>query len=95
MVLYLYLVGLAWVSPKSVIELLECWQGWFQQHRGAKVWQALPLCVIWNLSFEGNRWVFDVIEHPSYVINERILQTLFDWMHALGSIPYMTFCSFY
>ena len=40
------LFGLAWVMPKSVIELLEHWQGWFQCHKGAKVLQALPLCLM-------------------------------------------------
>jgi len=29
---------LAWVMLKSVLDLLECWEGEFQCHRGANMW---------------------------------------------------------
>lgn len=38
-----------------------------------------------------NRLVFDGVECPAYIIKEPILQTLFDWMHALGGTP-LCFC---
>ena len=60
-----FVFTLSWVMPKSVVELFEFWQCQFQHHRGAKVWPALPLCVIWNLRYERNKRVFDGIEQPA------------------------------
>ena len=38
------LFGIIGVMPKSMIELLECWQGRFHCHKVTKIWQARPLC---------------------------------------------------
>jgi hypothetical protein len=51
----LTLFGLAWVMPKFVLDLLECWQGWFQRHRAVKVWRAVALCAMWNKWYERNK----------------------------------------
>lgn len=41
-----------------------------------------------------NKWVFDGVAHPPYVIKEHILQTLLDWMRALGNLHSMSFLDF-
>ena len=86
------LFGLAWVMLKSVLDLLECWEGEFQCHRGANMWWALPLCVMWILLYESNRWVFDGVESPTFAIKKHILWSLFDWMHALGGNHLFVIC---
>ena len=86
------LFGLAWVTLKSVLDLLECWEGEFQCHRGANMWWALPLCVMWILLYESNRWVFDGVESPTFAIKKHILWSLFDWMHALGGNHLFVIC---
>lgn len=61
------LLGLAWVVPTSVYEMLESWQRQFQSHRITIVWRDLPLCVMWPLWYRGNRQVFDCVERLAYV----------------------------
>lgn len=39
-------------------------QGGFHWHWVANAWQAMPLCVIWNLWYERNKKIFDGVEHP-------------------------------
>ena len=56
------LLGLAWVVPKSVYEMLESWQRQFQSHRVTIVWRDFPLCVMLPLWYRGNRQVFDGVE---------------------------------
>lgn len=85
------LLGLAWVVPTSVYEMLESWQRQFQSHRITIVWRDLPLCVMWPLWYRGNRQVFDCVERLAYVIKEQTLQSLFDSMLAVGNIPLMSF----
>ena len=38
----LVLFGLSWVMPKSVVELLACWQGCFGCHRNGHIWMVVP-----------------------------------------------------
>ena len=46
---------------------------------------------MWLLWYRGNRQVFDGVEQLAYVIKEQTLQSLFDWMLAVGNIPLMSF----
>ena len=69
---------------------MECWQGRFQSHRGAKVWWALPLCVMWIL---GTKVIIgSVIVLP--VIKEHILVVV--WLDTCSRWhPLLAFCWFY
>ena len=49
---------------------------------------------MWNLWYERNKGVFDGVERPTFVIKEHILQSLFDWMCALGGISSMSFIDY-
>lgn len=88
------LTGIIWVMPKFVLELLVCWHGRFQWHRAARVWMAIPLCLMWSLWIERNKWTFDGIERPVSVLKEHILRTLFAWSSACGVISPMSFLEF-
>lgn len=61
--------------------------------------------VLWNLWSERNKRAFDGVQHPSFVIidsilqlpikkNNSILQSLYDWIQAVGGIPLMSFVDF-
>ncbi|KAG2680361.1 hypothetical protein I3760_11G096400 [Carya illinoinensis] len=52
-------LGIAWVMPKSVVNLLACWKGVQRNHQIVAVWKMVPLCLmccIWN---EWNGCCFD------------------------------------
>ena len=41
------LFGIHWAMPKTVVELLACWQGNFGHHRNGVIWIAIPHCLMW------------------------------------------------
>ena len=41
------LLGVCWVMPMSVVELLACWQGRFGRHRNGYIWIVVPHCLMW------------------------------------------------
>ena len=84
------LFGIVLVMPKSVIDFLECWQGHFRCYKVAKVWQVISLRILWTLWHKSCRRKFDGVEWPTFVIEEFLLRSLYDWMAALGSIPLMS-----
>ena len=43
-----------WIMPKTVVELLACWQGKFGRHRNAAIWVAVPHCLMWCIWRERN-----------------------------------------
>ena len=60
--------------------------------------------MLWNLWSERNKRVFDGVQHPNFVIKDSIvqlpikkkkkdaiLQSLYDWIQAVGGIPLMSF----
>ena len=85
------LLGLAWWCPNLCMRCWRVGKRQFQSHRVTIVWQDLPLCVMWLLWYRGNRQVFDAVERLAYVIKEQTLQSLFDWMLAVGNIPLTSF----
>ena len=89
-----YLIGVNWVMPRLVLELLACWPGQFQWHRAARVWMAMPLCLMWSLWNERNQCTFDGIERPVSILKENLLRTLFTWSHVFGVISSTSFLDF-
>ena len=41
--------GVCWVMPRSVIELLACWQGRFGCRRNGDIWMVVPHYLMWCL----------------------------------------------
>ena len=84
----LVLFGLSWVMPKSVFELLACWQGCFGCHRNGHIWR------------ERNSRSFEDIE--SYLPNLKlfIFRTLLDWLTAIrnfslfSTVDLLDLCNF-
>ena len=46
------LFGVQWVMPKSVMDVMSCWEGRFGLHRSIQGWKAIPNCIMWNLFFD-------------------------------------------
>jgi hypothetical protein len=43
------LFGVYWVMLSSILELLECWQGYFGKHRNFLIWRVVPHCLMWSI----------------------------------------------
>ena len=72
------LFEVSWVMPRSVLDLLECWQGSFGGHRNGKIWRAVPHCLMWCLWREQNRRNFKDCEQSFIEIKLIFLCNLFD-----------------
>ena len=56
--LVLGLVGVKWVFPESVKEVLFSWTGHLVGKKRKKIWKAIPLCIFWMIWKERNRLAF-------------------------------------
>ena len=57
-VLILAIVGIGWVFPFSIRQVLVAWQGTRVGKKHKKVWRVAPLCLFWTVWCERNRVVF-------------------------------------
>ena len=83
--------------PSSVLELVECWQGCFGNHRNFPIWRAVPRCLMWSLWREHNGHSFENCER-SYIEIKFFLRTLFDWVDGcihscLSFLDFLDHCS--
>jgi hypothetical protein len=51
-------LGLSWVMPSSVKELMACWCSGGRT-RSAVVWKMIPLCLMWYIWRERNARCFE------------------------------------
>jgi len=84
------LFGLYWVMPKSVVDLLACWQGKFGRHRNNISWMAVPPCLMWCIWLERNNWCFEDFERTVIDLKLLFFKTLLYWMsivenHSISS----------
>ena len=63
--LILAIVGIGWVFPFSVRQVLA-WQGTQVGKKRKKLWRAAPLCLFWTLWHERNRVAFDKEAFSAY-----------------------------
>ena len=56
--LVLGLVGVKWVFPKTVKEVLYSWGGSFVGKKKKKFWSSIPLFIFWMVWKEKNRLAF-------------------------------------
>ena len=48
------LFGVCWVMPKSIVELLACWQGRFGRRHNGYIWIIVSYCLMWCIWKERN-----------------------------------------
>lgn len=87
------LFGLSWAMPKTLVQLLSCWQGRFQVIEATKL-GLLPhyaSCGQFGESKTTEHLMVYTLEHPIHAIKQSLLRYLLAWSVVLGSI---TSCSF-
>ena len=78
------LFGIHWVMPKTVVELLACWQGKFGRHQNYAIWIAVPHCLMWCIWWERNNQHFVDSERSVSDLKLFFLKNLLDWVTVLG-----------
>ena len=76
-------VGIDWVLPSQVSEVLFSWWNWFGK-RSSGVWNLIPSCLIWTIWRERNNRTFENKETPSAKIIKIFFGSLYDWSRAWG-----------
>jgi hypothetical protein len=76
-------VGIVWVLPLHVSELLFGWWNWFGK-RSSGVWNLIPSCLMWTIWRERNKRTFENTETPLAKIIEIFFGSLYDWSRAWG-----------
>jgi hypothetical protein len=76
-------VGIDWVLPFHVSELLFGWWNWFGK-RSSGVWNLIPSCLMWTIWRERNNRTFENIETLVAKVIELFFVSLFDWSRAWG-----------
>ena len=71
--------------PKTVVELLACWQGNFGHHRNGVIWMAVPHCLMWCIWRERNNRCFEDSERNIAGLKLFFFITQSDWMSIIGS----------
>jgi hypothetical protein len=79
--------------PLRVVHLLANWKGRFGRHQFGNIWSAIPLCIIWIL-WKRNNKTFEGVDRPSVELKMLFLQTLYEWMTALGGHSFFYFLGF-
>ena len=79
------LFGIYWAMPKTLVELLACWQGNFGHHRNGVIWMAVPYCLMWCIWRERNNRRFEDSERTIVDLKLFFFKTLSDWMSIIGN----------
>ena len=74
------LFGIHWVMPKTMVDLLACWQGKLGRHRNSAIWMAVPHCLMWCIWGERNNQHFADLERSIADLKLFFLKTLLDWV---------------
>ena len=88
------LFGVSWVMPRTIVELLECWQGCFGKHRNFLIWRVIPHCLMWCIWHQRNGRSFENCERSYVEIKYFFLRSLFDWVAGWGIHPCLSFLEF-
>jgi exonuclease III len=88
------LFGVVWVMPRTILELLECWQGCFGKHRNILIWRVIPHCLMWCIWRERNGRSFENCERSYVEIKYFFLRSLYDWVAGWGIHSCISFQEF-
>uniref|UniRef100_A0A2N9HQY3 DNA topoisomerase (ATP-hydrolyzing) n=1 Tax=Fagus sylvatica TaxID=28930 RepID=A0A2N9HQY3_FAGSY len=76
-------VGIDWVLPNRVLDLLFGWWNWFGK-KISSVWNLIPSCLMWTIWRERNNRTFENKELAMDKLLEFFYGALFDWSRAWG-----------
>jgi hypothetical protein len=77
------LVGLAWVTPKRVVDLFACWRGFGRQFSKRNVWKMVSSCLLWCLWREINDRSFEHYESLVTELKSFFFKNLYYWTTVL------------
>jgi hypothetical protein len=75
--LYREVVGLSWVLPKQIVDLLASWMGSFGSTQSAVVWKMVPSCFLWCLWGERNYRSFEDHKRAMVALKSFFFNTLY------------------
>ena len=76
-------VGIDWVFPNRVLDLLFGWWNWFGK-KSSSVWNLIPSCLMWTIWWERNNRTFENKELTMDKLLEFFYGALFNWSWAWG-----------
>ncbi|KAG2705002.1 hypothetical protein I3760_05G032400 [Carya illinoinensis] len=76
-------LGIAWVMPKRVIDLLSCWRGIRGNRQIAAAWKMIPLCLMWCTWNERNGRCFEDKERSPESFRDFFFHTLLLWASSI------------
>ena len=79
------LFGIYRVMPKTVVEILACWQENFGRHCNGVIYMAVPHCLMWCIWREKNNRCFEDYERTVVDLKLFFCRTLSNWMSIIGS----------
>ena len=89
----LWLFGIKWVVPSSVVDLLFCWYHWLGKHN-SDIWDLVPSCLMWTIWTKRNRRSFENERKTMVQLLAYCQRTLFDWSRCLGYSDCSTLLNF-
>ena len=79
----LWLFGIDWVMPGSIVDILFCWYNWLGKH-SSNIWNLVPGCLLWTIWTEQNWRSFEDEGKVVVQLLELCQRTLFDWSRCWG-----------
>ena len=76
-------VGIDWVLPNRISDLLFGWWNWFGKS-SSSVWNLIPSCLMWTIWRERNSHTFEIKETVVDKLLEIFFGVLYDWSWAWG-----------
>ncbi|KAG2709629.1 hypothetical protein I3760_05G248700 [Carya illinoinensis] len=76
-------VGLNWVMPKSVLELLASWAMPGGNLHVKAMWKMVPICIMWCIWQERNERTFEDKERTTEELCSYLFSTLILWSLAI------------
>ena len=71
--------------PKTLVDLLACWQGKFGRHHNGVIWMVVPRCLMRCIWWERNSQYFEDSERTTD-LKLFFFKTLSDWKSIIGSL---------
>ncbi|KAG5605085.1 hypothetical protein H5410_026577 [Solanum commersonii] len=77
--MFVCILGVSWVMPKSAMDLLYCWKGIGSRGTSEDRWRSIPACVWWTLWKERNSRCFEGKGINSQKIRIQCFSLLYFW----------------
>ena len=74
--------------------MLACWKGGFGRHHDVDIWNATPLCIMWNIWQKRNNCTFEGFECSPLELKLFFICSMYDWMTALSGHSFSNIMDF-